>query len=156
MQPDIISGDLLRQPVAAIVNPWNQNRIPWWLLRPHGVSGAIKREGGVGPFRELAAGGPMDLGSARLTSGGRLPYSGIIHVAKITLWGRSNASIITKAVQSAMAIVEARSFESVAFPILGSGSAGMPEETALAVMLETFTTSTYLGHVRIVRYGSGS
>jgi hypothetical protein len=51
---EIIFGDLLEQRVDVIVNAWNRNLIPWWLLLPQGVSGAIKRRGGSGPFRELA------------------------------------------------------------------------------------------------------
>ncbi len=53
MQHSLITGDLLEQPVEAIVNPWNQNILPWWLLLPHGISGAIKKRGGLDPFREL-------------------------------------------------------------------------------------------------------
>jgi len=49
----IVEGDLLKQDVEAIVNAWNRNVIPWWLLLPQGVSGAIKRHGGTSPFREL-------------------------------------------------------------------------------------------------------
>ena len=33
----VVSGDLLDQDVEAIVNPWNFNLIPWWLLVPSGV-----------------------------------------------------------------------------------------------------------------------
>jgi hypothetical protein len=36
-----VDGDLLDQPVDAIVNAWNRNIIPWWLLLPQGRSGAI-------------------------------------------------------------------------------------------------------------------
>ena len=32
---EITSGDILDQPVDAIVNAWNRNFIPWWLLLPH-------------------------------------------------------------------------------------------------------------------------
>ena len=45
---EVVQGDLLEQPVEAIVNPWNRNIIPWWLLLPQGVSGAIKRRAYVG------------------------------------------------------------------------------------------------------------
>lgn len=44
--PQIVDGDLLDQPVEVIVNARNRNIIPWWLLVPQGVSGAIKRRGG--------------------------------------------------------------------------------------------------------------
>ena len=44
---EIVEGDLLDQDVEVIVNAWNRNIIPWWLLLPQGVSGAIKRRGGT-------------------------------------------------------------------------------------------------------------
>ena len=48
----IVEGDLLNQETEAIVNAWNRNIIPWWLLLPQGVSGAIKRRAGLEPFRD--------------------------------------------------------------------------------------------------------
>jgi O-acetyl-ADP-ribose deacetylase (regulator of RNase III) len=88
----VVQGDLLDQDVDVIVNAWNRNVIPWWLLLPQGVSGAIKRRGGTGPFKELAKHGSIPLGGAVLTSAGRLPFKAIIHVAGINmLWrGRRN------------------------------------------------------------------
>ncbi len=50
----IVEGDLLDQDVEVIVNAWNRNLIPWWLLLPQGVSKAIKRRGGRQPFREVS------------------------------------------------------------------------------------------------------
>lgn len=38
MVPRIVDGDLLDQDVEVIVNAWNRNVIPWWLLLPQGVS----------------------------------------------------------------------------------------------------------------------
>src|ERR1700734_1896918 len=94
MQTVVVEGDLLDQPVEVIVNAWNRNIIPWWLLLPQGVSGAIKRRGGIKPFAEVARHGPIPLGGAVLTSAGRLPFRGIIHVAGINmLWRASERSI---------------------------------------------------------------
>ena len=75
----IVEADLLDQDVDVdvIVNAWNRNIIPWWLLLPQGVSGAIKKRGGTGPFKELRKHGAMPLGSAVLTSAGMLPFKGI-------------------------------------------------------------------------------
>ena len=53
MSLEIVEGDLLRQSVEVIVNSWNKNFIPWWLLLPQGVSGRIKKEGGFEPFKEV-------------------------------------------------------------------------------------------------------
>ena len=83
MVPEIVSGDLLAQPVDVIVNAWNQNRLPWWLLRPHGVSGAIKRAAGDAPFRELARAGRLRLGEAVLTGAGYLDDGGLEVVHRI-------------------------------------------------------------------------
>ena len=70
MSCELAQGDLLDQRVDAIVNAWNRNVIPWWLLLPQGVSGAIKRRAGLAPFRELGRLGPIPLGGAGAGSGG--------------------------------------------------------------------------------------
>ena len=85
IKPVVVEGDLLDQQVEVIVNPWNRNVIPWWLLIPQGVSGAIKRQAGYQPFIELGQFGAIPLGAAVLTSAGRLSQRGIIHVAGIDL-----------------------------------------------------------------------
>ena len=53
MKVTVVEGNLLDQDVDVIVNAWNRNIIPWWLLLPQGVSGAIKKRGGTDPFKEL-------------------------------------------------------------------------------------------------------
>ena len=47
MAPEIRKGDITTQNVEVIVNAWNRNILPWWLLIPQGVSGAIKRKAGI-------------------------------------------------------------------------------------------------------------
>ena len=64
MNVRVVPGDLLDQDVEVVVNAWNRNVIPWWLLVPQGVSRAIKRRAGHAPFRELARLGPIALGGA--------------------------------------------------------------------------------------------
>ncbi len=84
MKVTVVDGDLLDQTTEAIVNPWNRNIIPWWLLIPHGVSGAIKSRAGLQPFIELGKLGPLKLGEAVATSSGKLPFRNIFarHVNK--------------------------------------------------------------------------
>lgn len=131
----VIDADLLDQQVDVIVNAWNRNIIPWWLLLPQGVSGAIKRKAGWKPFRELGW-RPMPLGSARHTSAGRLPYKGIIHVAGIDMLWRASAESVAASVASAVSLALQHGYRSIAFPIIGAGSGGLSEEAAL----ETMTT----------------
>ena len=86
----VVEGDLLNQDVDVIVNAWNRNIIPWWLLLPQGVSGAIKRRAGKAPFREVAKHGAIPLGGAVMTSAGKLPFKAIIHVAGINMFWRAS------------------------------------------------------------------
>ncbi|MFE8604627.1 macro domain-containing protein [Archangium violaceum] len=152
MTPRIVEGDLLEQRVDAIVNAWNRNIIPWWLLLPQGVSGAIKKQGGLEPFRELARVGPMPLGSAVVTSAGRLPYRGIIHVAGINMLWRSSERSIRDSVANALARAREHGFGSVAFPIIGAGSGGFDEDRALEVMVSTLESRDAEMDVTVVRY----
>ncbi|MBJ6760787.1 macro domain-containing protein [Myxococcaceae bacterium JPH2] len=149
----VMDGDLLEQPVDAIVNAWNRNIIPWWLLLPQGVSGAIKRRGGTEPFRELARVGPMPLGSAVVTGPGRLPFRGIIHVAGIDLLWRASTRSIQDSVRNALARAREHGFGSVAFPVIGSGSGRFDEARALALMQEAMRDAdTASLDTRIIRY----
>jgi O-acetyl-ADP-ribose deacetylase (regulator of RNase III) len=152
MQPELLTGDLLDQDVEVIVNAWNRNVIPWWLLLPQGVSGAIKRRAGLAPFRELANAGPLALGSAVLTGAGQLGYRGIIHVAGINMLWRASEDSIRRSVSSAMNIVSDRGFTSVAFPIVGADSGGFDSDRALGVMMDAFKPIDTLVKVKVVRF----
>lgn len=147
-----VEGDLLDQPVEVIVNSWNRNVIPWWLLLPQGVSGAIKRRGGTAPFREVARHGSMPLGSAVLSSAGRLPFRAIIHVAGIDLLWRASEMSIRGSARSAIELVNREGFASVAFPIIGAGSGGMNEARARTLLLDELRSLTTAAQVVVVRY----
>jgi O-acetyl-ADP-ribose deacetylase (regulator of RNase III) len=152
MNPLIVSGDLLDQDVEVIVNAWNRNIIPWWLLLPQGVSGAIKKRGGLEPFREVAKHGPIPLGQAVLTGAGALPFLGVIHVAGINILWRASERSIRDSVHNAMRVVHQHRFASVAFPVLGAGSGGFDQMRALALMQDSFSTIDSPARVVIVEY----
>ncbi|NOY94378.1 MAG: Appr-1-p processing protein [Deltaproteobacteria bacterium] len=148
---DVVEGDLLEQPVDVIVNAWNRNIIPWWLLIPQGVSGAIKRRAGYGCFRELGY-RPLPLGTARHTSAGRLPYAGIIHVAAINMLWRASARSITDCTRSALELAERHGYRSLATPLLGSGSGGFSPDRAEALICETLQQLDSPVKVLVVRF----
>ncbi|MEM6391246.1 MAG: macro domain-containing protein [Planctomycetota bacterium] len=148
----VVTGDLLDQPVEVIVNAWNRNIIPWWLLLPQGVSGAIKRRAGREPFRELGQIGPIPLGGAVVTGPGRLPFKAIIHVAGInTLWRASESSIRQSVTNATQLAVEQR-YASIALPLIGAGSGGMNEDRVRSVMLEQLAQDKPGLDVRVVTY----
>lgn len=134
MNVTVVEGDLLDQNVDVIVNAWNRNIIPWWLLLPQGVSGAIKKRGGTGPFKELRKHGAIPLGGAVMTSAGRLPFKGIIHVAGINMLWRASEQSIRESVRNAMKITAEHRFQSIAFPLIGAGSGGFNQQGAQEIM----------------------
>lgn len=152
MEISVIEGDLLSQKVEVIVNAWNRNIIPWWLLLPQGVSGAIKKRGGAQPFREVAKFGAIPLGDAVLTSAGNLPFRGIIHVAGIDMLWRASEYSIRKSARSAMQIVQEKNFSSVAFPVLGAGSGSFRHEHALEILRDELGKIASAATVSIVRF----
>lgn len=154
MNVQILTGDLLDQKVDVIVNAWNQNIIPWWLLSPHGVSKAIKNRAGNLPFHELARYGKLQLGQAILTNAGQLPFQGIIHVAGINLLWKASKASIQDSVRNAIDVAKENGFRSIAFPIIGSGSGNFNEEQALKYMNKALDNIVYDGLVIFVRYAN--
>jgi O-acetyl-ADP-ribose deacetylase (regulator of RNase III) len=150
MKISILQGDLLDQEVDVIVNAWNRNIIPWWLLLPQGVSGAIKQRGGTAPFKELRKHGSIPLGGAVLTSAGKLPFKAIIHVAGINMFWRASETSIRNSVRNAMTLAHEKGFKSIAFPLIGAGSGGFKPERAKAIMEDELGKLDYPMEVRLV------
>lgn len=146
------NGNLLKQQVDAIVNSWNRNIIPWWLLLPQGVSGAIKKSAGKEPFRELARHGSIALGQAVITTAGRLPFKAIIHVAGINLLWRASEFSIRQSVANAVALAESAHFKSIAFPAIGAGSGGFDVGQSLELMTDELARVNPTIEVTLVRY----
>ena len=152
MVPQIVFGDILDQNVEVIVNSWNRNIIPWWLLLPQGVSGAIKKRGGIQPFKELAKFGSIPIGEARLTSAGKLPYKSIIHVAGINMFWVATKYSISQSVCNAMKIINKNNYKSAAFPLIGSGSGNRGQKYSEEIMLNAFAKTETDAKILLVKY----
>ncbi len=145
-------GDITEQAVDAIVNSWNRNLFPWWLLLPQGVSRAIKRKAGYQPFQQLARMQVLRLGEAVVTSAGKLPHKAIIHVAGINfLWRASDYSIKTS-VKNAVHVAEQNGFESIAIPLIGAGSGGFNKQSSENVICETLDQLESPVKVQVIRF----
>lgn len=160
---ELAEGNLLTQKVDAIVNSWNCNLIPHWMLVTQGVSGAIKKATGTGVFDELREYGVLPLGAARLTSAGSLPLKGIIHVAGINHFWRSSEKSIRDSVSNALVIARNEGYGSVAIPAIGAGSSiaigrieipiwGVSRARSLAIIADQASRSDYSGKVVIVKF----
>ncbi|AVF38233.1 macro domain-containing protein [Rahnella sikkimica] len=146
---NIVSGDLLSQDTTCIVNPWNMNFIPHWLLLPGGVSGQLKKKAGPAPFREVTHHGLLWPGRAVLTGGGLLNKP-IIHVAGLNALWRSSLVIVSRCTIAALNLAEQEGFASVALPLIGAGTGGLTPAKSLSAMKSAVGMSQYRGEVRIV------
>lgn len=156
MKAKVVDGDLLDQPVEAIVNAWNRNIIPWWLLIPQGVSRAIKQRAGVAPFREVRRHGPIPLGQAVATGAGRLPFKLIIHVAGIDLLWRASERSIRDSASNALRVARDHGVRSLALPLIGAGSGGFDAERVLSLIIAALQPEPDDLEVTIVRFSRAS
>jgi len=152
MKAELVIGSILDQDVEVIVNSWNRNIIPWWLLLPQGVSGAIKKHGGIQPFKEIVKFGSIPLGEARLTSAGKLNFKAIIHVAGINMFWCATKYSVTQSVINAMQIAEDEGYQSIAFPLIGSGSGNRRKDWSLALITEALESIKSDIEVIIVKF----
>jgi len=124
----LVEGDLLAEPVDAIVNAANGH-----LAHGGGVAAVISREAG----RELddegralvSADGPVPTGEAVVTTAGALPFEGVIHTVGPRQGEGDEEEKLTAAIAAALLRAHERGWRSVSFPAVSSGIFGVPLET---------------------------
>ena len=87
-----------------------------------------------------------------MTSAGRLPFKGIIHVAGISMWWRSSEYSIRESCRNAMQVASENSFRSIAFPLIGAGTGGGSIAKVEKLMIDELQTIEYEGRVVVVRF----
>ncbi len=123
-------GDLTDADVDAIVNAANND-----LKLGAGVAGAIRSKGGPDIQRECDRIGPIPLGEAAITAGGRLKARHVIHAASMQLGGRTTEDNLRASTRNSLARAREHGLKSIAFPAIGTGIAGFPMGRCAEVML---------------------
>jgi O-acetyl-ADP-ribose deacetylase (regulator of RNase III) len=122
---EAVKGDLLKQPVEAIVNAANSH-----LAHGGGVAFAIARAAGPDLQSEsdalVRAKGPVPVGDAAVTGAGRLPFRAVIHAVGPQQGEGDEEEKLARAIASALARADERGFTSLAFPAVSSGIFGVP------------------------------
>lgn len=140
-----VEGDLLTTPAEALVNAWNRNFIPRLLLWPQGVSGALKKQTGPEPWRELARMGTLEHGAAVVTSAGKMTGpTFLIHVAGLNTRWKATTAGVTSCARNAVEAAAALPVSSIAMPLIGAGTGGLSDEEsrhAIRAGLDTFPTA---------------
>ena len=124
---EVVTGDLLKEPVDAIVNAANGH-----LAHGGGVAAAIARA--AGPVLEeegdriVAERGEVPVGEAVVTNAGRLPFKGVIHAVGPHQGRGREEERLAQALQAAFLRAHERGWASVSFPAVSSGIFAVPLE----------------------------
>ncbi len=127
----IRQGDLTQADCEAVVNAANTD-----LILGAGVAGAIRTTGGPQIQAECDGQGPIALGEAAVTSGGKLKARYVIHAAGMHLGGRASEDSLRNATRNSLKRATEKGIRSVAFPAIGTGIAGFAMKRCAEVMLQ--------------------
>ncbi len=149
----IEQGDITTYNVSAIVNAANND-----LLLGGGVAGAIARKGGDAIQEECNKIGPIKIGQAAITTGGRLPAKYVLHAASMRLGGTTTEDALKSSVVACLNLAERYQLETIAFPAIGTGIAGFPIRRCAEIMLKIFVEksqkTTCLKKIYVVLFDS--
>jgi O-acetyl-ADP-ribose deacetylase (regulator of RNase III) len=124
---EVVVGDLLSEPVEAIVNAANGH-----LAHGGGVAAAIARAAGPALEEEgdriIAEHGPIEVGDAVVTTAGRLPFKGVIHAVGPHMSVGQEEDRLVQALGAAFRCAHERGWLSVSFPAVSSGIFAVPPE----------------------------
>jgi len=127
---EILQGDLTEMDVDAIVNAANND-----LKLGGGVAGAIRRKGGPQIQIECDEIGPIPVGGAAVTSGGKLKARYVIHAASMELGGRTTSQALRNSTAHSLRTAAQKNLKTIAFPAVGTGIAGFPMRECAEIML---------------------
>ena len=122
---EVVQGNLLEEPVDAIVNAANGH-----LAHGGGVAGIISRAAGPALQEEsdrvVRERGPFPTGAAVVTTAGKLPFKGVIHAVGPRYGEGEEEAKLVRALTAAFACAQERGWSSVSFPAVSAGIFSVP------------------------------
>lgn len=135
----VVRGDICRSECEVLVSSDNSR-----LSQGGGVSFAIARAGGEDIRRQIQSLVPVDLGDVAVTTAGNLPRKYVFHAVTIDLEQSRTIDeelqdfIVRNSVRRCFQLMGALQLSSIAFPVVGAGTARIPFDRAIRRMAETF------------------
>jgi O-acetyl-ADP-ribose deacetylase (regulator of RNase III) len=127
---EVVEGNIAELDVDAIANAANDH-----LWMGAGVAGAIKRAGGEEIEQEAVAQGPIAVGDAVATGGGRLKARHVIHGAVMGQDLRTNAELLAQTTRRSLELADELGARSLALPAFGTGVGGFPLAECAEIMV---------------------
>lgn len=129
-------GDITEANVDAIVNAANEQ-----LVLGAGVAGAIRERGGPSIQQECDALGPIKVGEAVMTGGGKLTARHVIHAVGPRMGDGDEEAKLAAATRSVLRIATDNALTSLAVPALSTGIFGVPKDVCARAMLGAMVDS---------------
>jgi O-acetyl-ADP-ribose deacetylase (regulator of RNase III) len=137
-------GDITTFEGDAIVNAANES-----LQLRVGVAGAILQAGGPEIQDGCNRHGPIRVGDAAITPGGKLRVRYVIHAAVMSDEAIT-PEIVRRATESALRIAAEHGVARLAMPILGTGVGRIAVADAAGIMLDVIRTSPYADNIEVI------
>jgi O-acetyl-ADP-ribose deacetylase (regulator of RNase III) len=126
----LVQGDITERGVDAIVNAANSH-----LQHGGGVAGAIVRKGGQIIQDESDKIGYTPVGTAVITSGGKLPARFVIHTVGPRMGEGDEDNKLKNAVISTLQLASEKGLKSISMPAISSGIFGFPKDRCAKILV---------------------
>lgn len=127
----LVKGDITERKVDVIINAANSH-----LKHGAGVAGAIVRKGGSIIQQESDKIGYVPVGSAVISTSGKLPCNAVIHTVGPRMGQGNEDNKLRSAVQSCLKLATSKGFKSISMPAISSGIFGFPKDRCAKILLD--------------------
>jgi len=130
----LVKGDITERNVDVIVNAANS-----YLRHGAGVAGAIVRKGGYVIQEESDKIGFVSVGSAVITTAGKLPCKAVIHAVGPRMGEGDEDNKLKSAVRNSLILASLKGFRSISMPAISSGIFGFPKNRCAQILISEST-----------------
>jgi O-acetyl-ADP-ribose deacetylase len=126
----LVKGDITARNVDVVVNAANS-----YLKHGGGVAAAIVRKGGQIIQQESDNIGFVPVGSAAITTAGKLPCKAVIHAVGPRMGEGGEDMKLRRAIRASLLLATERRFRNISFPAISSGIYGFPKDRCANILI---------------------